>query len=125
MNRFVFLLLSHWVCCWSGFTFGQEITVVDRQHILAEVIGSQVQFVDVRTHSEYQSGHIDNAVNYNVMDLEKFKKQIQGLDKEIPVYLYCKSGVRSKRASKLMKEEGFLRIYDYSGGYEDWERLKN
>ena len=59
------------------------------------------------------------------MEFEKIKKEIKGMEKENPVYLDCKRGVRRKRASELMKEEGFLRIYDYSDGYEDWERSKN
>ena len=84
------------------------------------VKGNNVQLVDVRTPEEYAAGYIGEAVNYNIIDSETFLRQIEGLDKEEPVYLYCKMGGRSNRAAILLKEKGFTAIYDYSGGYNDW-----
>lgn len=96
------------------------ITVVDKAFLEKEVIGKDVQLVDVRTQEEYESGHIDDAVNFNIIDNETFLSQIQTLDKQQPVYLYCKMGGRSNRAANIMKENGFTQIFDYSGGYNDW-----
>ncbi len=96
------------------------ITVVDKTFLEKEVIGKDVQLVDVRTQEEYESGHIDDAVNFNIIDNETFLSQIQTLDKQQPVYLYCKMGGRSNRAANIMKENGFTQIFDYSGGYNDW-----
>lgn len=92
---------------------------VDKAVILSDVIGKDVQLIDVRTPLEYQQGHIDDAVNMNVND-EKFVRQIETLNKDKPVYLYCKMGGRSNRAAELLKSKGFTQIYDYSGGYLDW-----
>ena len=96
------------------------ITVVDKTFLEKEVIGKDVQLVDVRTQEEYEAGHIDDAVNFNIIDNETFLSQIQTLDKQQPVYLYCKMGGRSNRAANIMKENGFTQIFDYSGGYNDW-----
>ena len=85
-----------------------------------EVVGKAVLLIDVRTQKEFNAGHIEDAVNYDIIDSEAFLLQIADLDKDRPVYLYCKRGVRSGRAAKLLKKEGFTRIYDYSGGYNDW-----
>ncbi len=98
----------------------KTIIIVDKARIESEVIGKNVQLVDVRTPEEYDAGHIDNAVNYNIIDSETFLKQIEDLNKETPVYLYCKMGGRSNRAAELLKGKGFVKIYDYSGGYNDW-----
>jgi len=88
---------------------------------LKEVIKQEnVQLIDVRTMEEYEAHHIGEAVNFNIIDRKTFVDQIKDLDKEKPVYVYCKIGGRSKRAAKLLKEKGFLKIYDYSGGYNDW-----
>ncbi|WP_350289223.1 rhodanese-like domain-containing protein [uncultured Croceitalea sp.] len=99
---------------------GQTIKIVNKEAIKADVIGKQTQLIDVRTAEEYESGHIDNAVNYNIINRDTFLIQVQKLDKNQPVYLYCKMGGRSNRAANLLKEQGFKKIYDYSGGYNDW-----
>lgn len=96
------------------------LEVVDKNYVKKEVVGKDVQLIDVRTPEEYEGGHIDDAVNYNIIDSDGFLKQIESLDKEEPVYLYCKMGGRSSRAAQLLKEQGFTKIYDYSGGYNDW-----
>ena len=101
-------------------TQATTISKVNRVDLRADVIGKEVQFVDVRTPEEYEAGHIDDAVNYNIIDSEIFIKQIASLDKTAPVYLYCKMGGRSSRAAELLKEKGFTQIFDYSGGYNDW-----
>ena len=97
-----------------------EITIVDKGFLKEEVIGKDVQLVDVRTQEEYESGHIDDAINFNIINNETFLEQIESLNRDEPVYLYCKMGGRSNRAAQLLKDRGFTEIYDYSAGYNDW-----
>lgn len=119
MNRITcILVLFFGLACKSGDS--QTITLVDNVFIENEVVGKDVQLVDVRTEEEYESGHIDDAVNFNIIDSETFLNQIETLDKNEPVYLYCKMGGRSNRAANILKEKGFTKIFDYSGGYNDW-----
>lgn len=99
------------------------ITRVDKEAIKAEVLGKEVQLVDVRTPEEYNAGHIDDAVNFDLSDRTTFMKQIGTLDKDQPVYLYCLVGSRSAYAAKILRDKGFTKIFDYSGGYNDW--MKN
>lgn len=106
-----------------GMSCKQEtptISRIDKAFLEDEVLGREVQLVDVRTPEEFEAGHISGAVNYNIIDSETFLGQIKNLNKEEPVYLYCKMGGRSDRAAQLLKEKGFLKIFDYSGGYNDW-----
>ena len=100
----------------------KTITRVDKEAIKAEVIGKDVQLVDVRTPGEYGAGHIDDAVNFDLSNRNAFMKQIETLDKDQPVYLYCLVGSRSAYAAKILRDKGFTKIYDYSGGYNDWVR---
>ncbi len=95
------------------------IQKIDRATVKAEVIGKEVQWIDVRTPQEYNAGHIDDAVNFDVKG-ESFVEQINTLDKNKPIYLYCRRGGRSNRAAEILKSEGFMEIYDYSGGYDEW-----
>ena len=103
----------------SGFAQG-SIQKIDKAGIKQAIKQKDVQLIDVRTAEEYEADHIGNAVNFNIIDRKNFVDQIKDLDKAKPVYVYCKIGGRSNRAAKLLKEKGFLEIYDYSGGYNDW-----
>ncbi len=98
-----------------------SITLVDRTYIEKEVLGREVQLIDVRTPKEYLDGHIDGAMNFNMKNRKTFLEQLDDLDKKKPVFLYCKKGGRSKKAAEILKKEGFLKIYDYTGGYDDWK----
>ena len=51
-----------------------------------------------------------------------FREKIQELDRDKPVYLYCRSGNRSGKASKIMDELGFKEIVDLKGGYKAWSK---
>ena len=93
---------------------------IDKTTLQEMAVGKEVQLIDVRTPEEYQNGHIDDALNFNVNDDTKFLDQIATLNKDEPVYIYCKMGGRSNRAAELMKQKGFKKIYDYSGGFNDW-----
>lgn len=100
----------------------KAITKVNKQVIKSEVIGKEVQLVDVRTPGEYKAGHIDHAVNFDLSNQSGFLKQIETLDKNEPVYVYCLVGSRSAYAAKILQDKGFTKVFDYSGGYSDWVR---
>ncbi|MFC4221445.1 rhodanese-like domain-containing protein [Flagellimonas marina] len=122
MGKIAQLALLSFAILWAFSCHSQQkpfIKKINKATVQLEVIGKQVQLVDVRTPMEYKQGHIDDAVNFNVND-EGFVKQIETLDKTKPVYLYCKMGGRSNRAAELLKSKGFTQIYDYTGGYSDW-----
>ena len=83
----------------------------------------QKQVIDVRTPEEFQSGHIATARNINIYDVD-FKAELEKLDKEKPVFVYCKVGGRSAKAAKILQELGFTDVYDLQGGMMAWESNK-
>ena len=83
--------------------------------------GKKVQLIDVRTTMEFKSGHIKGSKNIDFYNRSQFLTQIQKLNKEKPVYLYCRSGMRSYRAAKTLKKLGFKEIYDLKGGILNWK----
>ena len=95
------------------------ITKIDKQTLIENALDKDVQLIDVRTPQEFAAGSIGQAINLNINDAN-FSGLILDLDKEKPVYLFCKKGGRSNRAAHIFKENGFTNIYDYSGGYDDW-----
>ena len=79
-----------------------------------------VQLIDVRTADEFKDGAIESALNIDFLQQENFTEEFEKLDKEQPVYLYCRSGSRSQQAAGKLKAMGFTKIYDLQGGYMGW-----
>lgn len=78
------------------------------------------QIVDVRTLEEFEDAHLAGAVNISVTT-GNFQEKAAALNKNAPVYLYCRSGGRSARATQQLEEMGFLEIYDLEGGITAWQ----
>ncbi len=73
----------------------------------------------MRTPSEWQAGIIEGAAKVNVFDKNFSASVDKLLNKEKPVYVYCRSGRRSLRASKILVEKGY-QVYNVLGGYKAW-----
>lgn len=84
-----------------------------------KIANNDVYLIDVRTPQEYNTQHIGNAVNININD-SNFEVQINNLDKNKPVYVYCLSGGRSSRAKDILTNAGFTEVYNLSGGITKW-----
>ena len=76
---------------------------------------AEIQLIDVRTPGEYNSGHVEGAKNIDIYS-PTFQEQITLLDKSKSYYVYCKTGGRSAKAQKLMKEMGFTKVCNVNGG---------
>ncbi|WP_264553546.1 thioredoxin [Flavobacterium sp. N2038] len=77
------------------------------------------QILDVRTPDEFESEHLKNAVNLN-WNGEDFTAKAEAYDKSKPVFVYCLSGGRSKKAAAKLKELGFTTVYELDGGIMNW-----
>jgi phage shock protein E len=77
--------------------------------------------IDIRTPREYTQGYIEGAININYYD-KTFLEQIAKLDKNKPIYIYCRSGNRTSSAAKKLKKFGFLEVNDLQGGIMSWAR---
>ncbi|MDG1729681.1 MAG: rhodanese-like domain-containing protein [Algibacter sp.] len=84
-----------------------------------DLIVNNVQLIDVRTPEEYIENHIPNAININYFS-DDFIADITKLDTTKPIYIYCRSGKRSKKSVIPFKEVGFTQIYNLEGGILNW-----
>lgn len=71
------------------------------------------QWIDVRTKGEYAAYHLSPFQN---IPLHELKKRSSELDKEKEVVLICQSGMRSQKAARILKKQGFQRITNDKGG---------
>jgi len=74
-----------------------------------------IVLVDVRTPEEFESGHLEHAININFYD-PKFIEKFNIADKETTIYLYCKMGGRSARAASVLDSLGY-KVVNLEGGY--------
>jgi len=86
---------------------------------LYRALESGALIVDVRTPEEYAFGHVPGAVN---LPVEEVARWADTLPKDRPVYLYCRSGNRSRQAAEYLKRKGYTNLYNLEGGVLAIER---
>ena len=114
---FYFLL----ICLIGSFSISKaQTTNLTPQEFIAKVKTTKdAQLLDVRTPQEWEAGKIASSkcINYNDAT---FKQQIEKLDKNKPVFVYCAAGGRSSKAAPILQQAGFKYIYNLTGGgYKD------
>jgi rhodanese-related sulfurtransferase len=77
--------------------------------------------LDVREPAEYNAGHILNARNIPLGELDKRAAEIAKW-KEKPIVVACASGNRSASALGVLKKQGFSRAVNLSGGFAAWQQ---
>ena len=60
--------------------------------------------LDVRTPEEYLEGRVPGSWNIPLQELKKVERLV---DKAVPLFVYCLSGARSKRAEKFLQKNGY------------------
>ena len=97
----------------------EGVLVVNASVFEQKMAEEGIQLVDARTPEEFSEKHIANALNANILG-EDFEQKVASLDKNKPVLVYCKSGVRSANAAAKLKAMGFTTIIDLDGGITKW-----
>ena len=94
----------------------QQIT----QEKAKEMMDSQdVVILDVREQAEFTGGHIPDAVLLPVGTISKDTAAAVIPNLDSVVLVYCRSGNRSKTASKALVDLGYTNIYEF-GGINTW-----
>ncbi len=103
---------------------GDGFEVLSPQAFHNAISNTKVQLVDVRTPNEFRSGTIKGAINIDIFQSDQFQKKIENLDKAQAVYIFCRSGSRSRRAARTMLKLGFARVVDLQGGFMAWKKFR-
>ena len=93
-----------------------EVTVQEMKKALDDPkLGIRV--IDVREPDEYQIAHIDGVPLFPLSTLpQKFTE----LEANQTLYIHCKSGIRSLKALKFLREQGFKYVKSVKGGISAW-----
>ena len=76
--------------------------------------------VDVREESEWDQGHITDAVHIPKSFVEQ-RIEAAVPDRDRPIVLYCSGGIRSLFAGQALQALGYTDVRSMSGGFQDWK----
>jgi len=93
-----------------------EVTVQEMKRALDDPkLGIKV--IDVRDPDEYEIAHVNGVPQ---IPLGALPQRFTELDPNQQIYLHCKSGIRSMKAVKFLKEQGFKYVKSVKGGITAW-----
>ncbi|MEM6766045.1 MAG: rhodanese-like domain-containing protein [Bacteroidota bacterium] len=97
----------------------QSVVSLAQEAFQEELAQQEGVLIDVRTDKEFQAGHIAGAHHMDVLK-RNFKQEVLTLDKDKPIYLYCRSGKRGRMAANKLQKMGFEKVVNLSGGISSW-----
>ena len=77
--------------------------------------------IDVRTPDEWSAGHLEGTKNIEWQDILNIKNSVH---KDEQIYLYCRSGNRSGRATQILIDAGYSNVIN-AGSLEQASNLLN
>ncbi|MBN1150644.1 rhodanese-like domain-containing protein [candidate division WOR-3 bacterium] len=109
------------IICNDLFYSGNVFAEIDAEkaHELLMFYSDSIIIIDVRPSDEFDLFRIEGAVNVNYYG-EDFQDSIDVFPREEIYLVYCKYGARSFSAAMKMKDMGFVKLINLSGGITAW-----
>lgn len=106
------------ILLYASYRIYRIVTLDDN---LERMIADDAVIIDVRTETEYNSGHIDGSLN---ISLGTIRVKYTELDKNKTYITCCSHGLRSVKAESILKEKGFKNVCN-GGVWTDLQKTKN
>lgn len=90
-----------------------QVEEVKFEAVLDEINIPEVLFLDVRNSDELPKISLINQIRIPLMNLEN---EMEKLDKNQTIYVFCQSGIRSKIAAELLQKHQFKNVKSIAGG---------
>lgn len=94
----------------------EQITAEKAKELMDSETGYVI--IDARTEEEYAEGHIEGAILIPEYEIAQ-RAESELPDKNRLILVYCRSGRRSKIASKALADLGYTNVKEF-GGIIDW-----
>lgn len=111
------LVMLLWNLFGAAMTGVIEVTPADATQLINREGGI---VVDVRPGAEYATGHIIDALNLPLAELETCRAELDP-HKDKPVIAVCGNGPAAGRAARLLRGAGFARAVALRGGIAAWQ----
>ncbi|MBO9130228.1 rhodanese-like domain-containing protein [Bacillus sp. 165] len=112
----VFIAFIVWFVL-SRFLPTKGVKSITTEGLKTELGKQDKQYIDVRTPAEFKGNHIRGFKN---IPLHQLSQKVNSLDQNKEVIVICQSGMRSQRAAKMLKKQGFKSITNVTGGMNTW-----
>ena len=99
----------------------QSIPYISVEELRMFQMNGTVTILDAREPEEFKISHIVSAKNVGFNDFSSEEKQLQKLNKNIPVVVYCSLGIRSEEIGEKLKKAGFTNVKNLYGGIFEWK----
>ncbi len=118
MNRYIFIMIILASIIKTNAQSGNFIQMSSSE--FNKLLNKKGTLLDVRTRGEFANGHIPGAGQLNYYSLD-FRQKLLLTPKDEPVYLYCNTGYRSRKAAEILSENGYSNVYNLQHGIMEWE----
>ena len=98
----------------------ETVPSIDVKELAHKIINEDIHILDVRRASEYNSEHVENAIN---APLDYLKDSMTKVDKKKTYYVHCGSGYRSMVFVSILKSTGYENLIDIKGGMKAMKEL--
>ena len=86
-----------------------------------QLFASTSIIIDVRTPEEFESGHVESAINIEWQDIASVENST---NKDNRIFLYCRSGNRSQKATDILNDIGYKDVINL-GSVKDASEFLN
>ena len=126
---FISTMILYWIAMaglFISFAYSKGWILADFEFINAKQAivllsdDNNITLLDVRTVREYEDKHLKNAINIPVQRLDSSLKRLEKV-KDQRIIVYCRSGSRSIKASRILEKNGFTPL-NVEGGIIDLMR---
>ena len=98
----------------SGYSPLETAAGLKAAIVEAKSAGKEPFILDVRNQAEYEAGHLKGAVN---IPLDELRFELDSLPKTETIHIHCRSGYRAHLALRILKQRGFEKVINVTGGF--------
>ncbi|HVD60940.1 MAG TPA: rhodanese-like domain-containing protein, partial [Gemmatimonadaceae bacterium] len=114
------MLVDYDVLCAADTTVPDEVETISPRE-LSQLLDSKrdIDLVDVREEYEWNIARIEGA---RLVPLGNLSRELKSFDPNRKTVLYCKTGIRSDSAARMLMAAGISNVANLSGGIVRWSR---
>jgi len=109
--------INAWREAGLGMSNMTQITVGDLRKLIENE--AELQVLDVRRPPEYEGGHVPHALHAPLLNLQSTIPHLT-IDPAKPTAVICAGGYRSSAAASILKQHGFRKLLNVTGGTGAW-----
>jgi len=123
-NNLLWLALAAFSGAWLLFEYirqARDKSLLTPLEATLRINREDAVIVDVRDIGEFEKGHLPNARNLPLGDLDRRSAELDKY-RTRPLLIYCADGSRTAKAIAALKKAGFDKLFSLRGGLYEWEK---